>query len=328
MGASELTTKGYAGSQPDVAPAAAARNTAQMSTQPRDLIGYGHNPPNANWPGGARVAVSCVLNYEEGAERTPLSGDSESETYLTEIASTARPTRDLLTESIYEFGGRVGVWRILDAFMEADRPLTVFACGQSVELNPEPMRVAAAAGHEVCSHGYRWFDYDGVAEEVERDHLQRCIAAITAATGERPYGWYTGRFSENTRRLVAEEGGFLYDSDDYSDELPYWTRVKGRDHLVIPYTLDANDARFATPNGFRTADEFSTYLIDTFETLYREGATTPKIMNIGLHCRIVGRPGRIDGLRRFLDHLAGREDVWVTRRVDIARHWIAEHPPQ
>ena len=299
-----------------------------MTLQPRDLIGYGHTPPKANWPGGARVAVSFVLNYEEGGERTPLLGDSESETYLTEIQGPGGPGRDLLTESIYEFGGRVGVWRILDAFEEYQQPMTIFAVGKAIELNPAPVTAAAAAGHEVCSHGYRWIDYHEMDEATELDHLHRCIKLITDAAGERPYGWYTGRFSNNTRRLAAEEGGFLYDSDDYSDELPYWTRVGEKNHLVVPYTLDANDARFATPNGFRTADEFSTYLIDTFETLYREGATTPKIMNIGLHCRIVGRPGRIDGLRRFLDHIAGREDVWVTRRVDIARHWIAEHPPQ
>lgn len=300
----------------------------QMPTRLRDLIGYGPTPPNANWPGGARVAVSLVLNYEEGAERTPLSGDSESETFLGELPGTPRATRDLSTESIYEFGGRVGVWRILNAFDEFQQPLTMFACGQTAELNPAPVTAAAAAGHEICSHGYRWFDYDGVPEDVERDHIQRTIRALEAASGTRPYGWYTGRFSFNTRRLVVEEGGFLYDSDDYSDELPYWTRVADRDHLVVPYTLDANDARFCTPNGFRTADDFYHYLVDTFETLYREGATTPRIMNVGLHCRIVGRPGRIDGLRRFLAHIADREDVWVCRRVDIARHWISSHPPQ
>jgi len=299
-----------------------------MPNRQRDLAGYGRTPPKANWPGGARVAVNLVLNYEEGSERSPLHGDAESETYLTEIAGAPRATRDLLTESIYEFGSRVGVWRILDAFEESGLPLTVFACGQAVELNPAPMAAAAAAGHEVCSHGYRWFDYDGVPEDVEREHIQRTIRAIEAATGERPYGWYTGRFSFNTRRLVAEEGGFLYDSDDYSDELPFWTRAADRDHLVVPYTLDANDARFATPNGFRTAGEFGDYLIAAFDALYREGATTPRMLSVGLHCRLVGRPGRIEGLRRFLAHIGNRDDVWVTRRVDIARHWIAEHPPQ
>jgi allantoinase len=294
----------------------------------RDLAGYGRTPPRAAWPNDARVAVSLVLNYEEGAERTPLNGDPESETYLTEIAGTPKPTRDLITESIYEFGSRVGVWRILDAFEEAGRVGTLFACGQAIEMTPEPARHAAAQGHEICSHGYRWFDYEGVAEEVERDHLERTIRAIEMAAGRRPVGWYTGRMSANTRRLVVEEGGFLYDSDDYSDELPYWTRVADRDHLVVPYTLDANDARFATPNGFRTADDFATYLIDTFETLYREGATTPRIMNVGLHCRLVGRPGRIDGLRRFLAHLDGRDDIWVCRREDIARYWWEHHPPR
>jgi peptidoglycan/xylan/chitin deacetylase (PgdA/CDA1 family) len=219
------------------------------------------------------------------------------------------------------------VWRVLDAFDEVAMPLTMFACGQATELNPAPVTAAARAGHEICSHGYRWFDYADIPEDVEREHIQRTIAAIETASGERPLGWYTGRFSPNTRRLVAEEGGFLYDSDDYSDELPFWTRTADRDHLVIPYTLDCNDARFATPSGFRTAEDFATYVIDAFDALHREGATTPRILNIGLHCRLIGRPGRIDGLRRALAHIAQHEDAWVTRRVDIARHWIAEHPP-
>ena len=298
-----------------------------MPKRPRDLIGYGRTPPQANWPGGARVAVSFVLNYEEGAERTPYNGDPVSETYLHEIMGEPRTTRDLGTETIYEFGSKVGVWRVLDAFDEVNLPLTVFACGQAVELNPAPMTAAAKAGHEVCSHAYRWFDYADVPEDVEREHIQRTIDAIKGATGERPLGWYTGRFSYNTRRLVVEEGGFLYSSDDYSDELPFWTRVEDHDHLVIPYTLDCNDARFSTPNGFRTAEDFASYVIDSFDTLYREGATTPRILNIGLHCRLIGRPGRIDGLRRALAHIAKHDGAWVTRRVDIARHWIAEHPP-
>ena len=200
-----------------------------MPNRPRDLVGYGRTPPKANWPGGARVAVSFVLNYEEGAERTPLNGDPVSETFLHEIMGEARTTRDYSTESIYEFGSKVGVWRVLDAFDEVQLPLTMFACGQAVELNPAPVTAAAQAGHEICSHGYRWFDYADVPEDVERDHIRRTIAAIETAAGERPYGWYTGRFSPNTRRLVAEEGGFLYDSDDYSDELPFWTRTADRD---------------------------------------------------------------------------------------------------
>ena len=298
-----------------------------MPDRPRDLAGYGRTPPKANWPDDARVAVSFVLNYEEGAERTPLNGDAVSETYLGEIMGDPKPTRDWNTESIYEFGTRVGVWRILDAFGEQGLPLTMFACGQAAELTPDPVRAAAEAGHEICSHGYRWFDYAGMPEDEERDHIRRTIAALEAAGGERPVGWYTGRVSDNTRRLVVEEGGFLYDSDDYSDELPYWTRVADRDHLVLPYTLDANDARFATPNGFRTAADFATYVCDAFDALYREGARTPRILNVGLHCRLIGRPGRIDGLRRVLDHVARHDGVWVTRRADIARHWIAEHPP-
>ena len=298
-----------------------------MPNRPRDLVGYGRTPPQANWPGGARVAVNFVLNYEEGAERTPYNGDPVSETYLHEIMGEPRTTRDLGTETIYEFGSKVGVWRVLDAFDEVNLPLTVFACGQAVELNPAPMTAAAKAGHEVCSHAYRWFDYADVPEDVEREHIQRTIDAIKGATGERPLGWYTGRFSYNTRRLVVEEGGFLFSSDDYSDELPFWTRVEDHDHLVIPYTLDCNDARFSTPNGFRTAEDFASYVIDSFDTLYREGATTPRILNVGLHCRLIGRPGRIDGLRRALAHIAKHDGAWVTRRVDIARHWIAEHPP-
>jgi putative urate catabolism protein len=293
----------------------------------RDLIGYGRTPPRANWPGDARVAVSFVLNYEEGAERSLMHGDAENETYLTEIASAPRVDRDLISESTYEFGGRVGVWRVLDAFAEAGLPVTLFACGQTVELNPEPARVAVEQGHEVCSHGYRWIDYDGMAEDEEREHILRSIRAVETATGERPLGWYTGRFSMGTRRLIVEEGGFLYDSDDYSDELPFWVAVEGRPHLVVPYALDANDARFATPNGFRTGGEFAAYCTDALDALWREGATTPRILNVGLHARIIGRPGRIDGLRRLLHAVAERDGAWTCRRVDIARHWMAEHPP-
>ncbi len=299
-----------------------------MSTHERDLIGYGQHPPQAHWPNDARVAVSIVINYEEGSERTVLNGDRESEYYLTELPAVPRPSRNLVVESLYEYGSRVGVWRLLDAFDEVGLPMTMFACGQTAELVPDPIRAAAAAGHEICSHGYRWFDYEDMPYEEEVDHLHRTIHALEAAAGRRPVGWYTGRMSMQTRRIVVEEGGFLYDSDSYADELPYWTEVGDKQHLVVPYTLDANDAHFVSPNGFRTAAEFAEYLIDTFETLYREGATTPRMMNVGLHCRVVGRPGRIDGVRRFLAHIAGRDDVWVTTREQIARHWIAEHPPQ
>lgn len=292
----------------------------------RDLVGYGAQPPDPCWPGGARLAVSFVLNYEEGGENTPLEGDPASEAFLHEVVG-APPTvgrRNLNTESMFEYGSRVGFWRVHRIFEEQGLPLTVFAVGQALERNPGAARAMVAAGWEVASHGWRWIDYGELSVDVEREHLRRSIDAIRAICGVRPVGWYTGRGTEATRRLVVEEGGFLYDSDSYADELPYWVEVDGRDHLVVPYTLDANDFKFLLVNGFVTADDFATYLIDSFDRLYSEGG---RMLSVGLHCRIVGRPGRAPALERFLEHVRAHEDVWVATRADIARHWHSVHPP-
>jgi allantoinase len=292
----------------------------------RDLVGYGASPPDPQWPGGARIAVSFVLNYEEGGERTPLEGDPESESFLHEVVG-APPTvgrRNLNTESMFEFGSRAGFWRIHRIFTAHDLPLTVYAVGQALERNPEAARAMVDAGWEVASHGWRWIDYIEMPEAEEREHIRHAIEAIERACGQRPVGWYTGRISENTRRLVVEAGGFLYDSDTYADELPYWVEVEGSDHLVIPYTLDANDMKFMSLNGFVTAGEFLEYLVDSFEQLYADGG---RMMSVGLHCRIVGRPGRAPALDRFLAHVKQRPDVWVTTRAEIARHWRTVHPP-
>jgi putative urate catabolism protein len=229
-------------------------------------------------------------------------------------------------ESLYEYGSRVGVWRLLDLFRERQVPITIFAIAMALARHPKVAEVALKDGHEICSHGLRWINYHGVPDEVERAHMAEAIALHRQVTGERPLGWYTGRTSENTRRLVAEEGGFLYDSDDYSDELPFWSRIVGKPHLVVPYTLDANDMRFATAQGFNTGEDFFTYLRDTFDCLYREGETRPRMMSVGLHCRLAGRPGRCEGLRRFLDHVLAHDRIWIARRVDIARHWMVAHP--
>jgi allantoinase len=291
----------------------------------RDLIGYGATPPDPQWPGGARLAVSFVLNYEEGGERSVLEGDAESESYLQEAvgAPSVVGARSLIAESMFEFGSRAGFWRVHRIFTRHGLPLTVYAVGRALEQNPDAGRAMVEAGWEVASHGWRWFDYAGRPEDEEREHLRLAIAAIEQACGTRPVGWYTGRVSENTRRLVVGEGGFLYDSDDYSDELPFWVDVEGTQHLVIPYTLDVNDMKFLIPTGFSTGDDFLAYLVDTFEQLYEEGG---RMMNVGLHCRIVGRPGRARALDRFLEHVRSREGVWVTTRSEIARHWRGVHP--
>ena len=299
-----------------------------MSDYPRDMIGYGPTPPQANWPNRAQLAVQFVINYEEGGENNILHGDAASEAFLSEIVG-ADPwpgQRHMSMESIYEYGSRVGVWRLFDLFKSRDIPLTLFAVAMALQRNPAVAEAALAQGHEISSHGYRWIDYRNVPLEVEREHLHKAIEIIREITGERPLGWYTGRGGENTRALVVEEGGFLYDADDYNDDLPFWTRVDGKDHLVVPYTLDANDMRFASPQGFNSGDQFFAYLRDSFDTLYAEGAVTPRMMSIGLHCRIAGRPGRIAALARFIDYAQAKSDVWFTRRIDIARHWRAKFP--
>jgi putative urate catabolism protein len=298
------------------------------SGYPRDMQGYGANAPDPRWPGGARIALQFVLNYEEGAEQCVLHGDAASETFLSEIAGARayQGARHMSMESLYEYGSRAGVWRLLRLFERRNLPLTVFAVAMALERNPEAAAAFQAAGHEVASHGWRWIDYQFMDEATEREHLARAVGTIQGLTGERPLGWYTGRDSPNTRRLVVEHGGFLYDADSYADDLPYWVQVGGRDHLVVPYTLDCNDMRFATPAGFATGADFFAHLRDAFDVLWREGARAPKMMSVGLHCRLAGRPARAAALERFLDHVQRHDGVWICRRVDIARHWIAEHP--
>jgi putative urate catabolism protein len=295
---------------------------------PRDLVGYGAHPPHPQWPEGARLALSIVLNYEEGGEACVLHGDPASEAYLHEVPGLAPLVgeRNLTVESIYEYGARAGFWRILRLFRERDLTLTVYAVGMALERNPAAGRAMVDAGFEVASHGWRWIDYQHVPEDEERAHLKLAIAAIERATGSRPVGWYTGRNSPQTRRLVVEEGGFLYDSDSYADDLPYWVEVSGQPHLVIPYTLDNNDMKFAINNGFNHGEEFFQYLRDAFAFLYQEGAARPKMMSVGLHCRLVGRPGRAAALARFLDYARSHERVWITTRAEIARHWRKQHP--
>ena len=303
-----------------------------MSDQiyPRDLLGYGPNPPKANWPGGARVALQFVINYEEGGENSILHGDVASEAFLSEIigADARKNTRHMSMESFYEYGSRVGVWRIFNLFRSRGIPVTIFAVAMAIERNPDVVEAALRNEFEICSHGWRWIDYQYISEDVEREHMQTAIDIHTRVTGERPFGWYTGRTSPHTRKLVVENGGFLYDADDYNDELPYWTVVDGKEHLVIPYSLDANDMRFAAAQGFNAGDQFFNYLKDCFDTLYEEGSETPRIMSVGLHCRIIGRPGRFASLKRFVDYVLSHSDVWFCRRIDIARHWREHHPFQ
>jgi len=296
----------------------------------RDLIGYGENPPHADWPGGARIAVQFVLNYEEGGERCVLNGDSESEAFLSEIvgADPFQGARHMSMESIYEYGSRAGAWRVLDLFQSRKLPITIFAVAMAAQKNPAFIERAMADGHEIASHGMRWIDYKDVPENVERSHLEEAIEILTTICGAPPLGWYTGRTSENTRRLVAEHGEFLYDADDYSDDLPFWSTQTNTPHLIVPYTLDANDMRFATQQGFNTGADFETYLKDAFDVLYREGARAPKMLSVGLHCRLIGRPARFKALENFVDHVLSFDDVWVCRRVDIARHWRKRHPSE
>jgi allantoinase len=298
---------------------------------PRDLIGYGRQVPQANWPGQARIAVQFVLNYEEGGENCVLHGDAGSEAFLSEIIGAAvYPARHLSMESIYEYGSRAGVWRILREFEKRQLPLTVFGVSMALARHPELTQAFVDLGHEIACHGLRWIHYQNVDESVEREHMEQAVAIIQKLTGRAPQGWYTGRDSPNTRRLVLDHGGFLYDSDYYGDDLPFWTEVvdsKGRSkqHLVVPYTLDSNDMRFASPQGFNTADHFFQYLKDSFDVLYEEGSESPKMLSVGMHCRLLGRPGRIRALQRFLDYIERHDRVWVCRRVDVAKHWIKHH---
>lgn len=293
----------------------------------RDYIGHGETPPDPRWPGGARIAVQFVLNYEEGGERNVLNGDPASEVFLSEIIGAREfvGARHMSMESIYEYGARAGVWRLLRLFRQYQVPVTVFAVALALNKNPALAEAFLRDGHEIAAHGWRWIDYHGVDEATEREHMALAVTTLRALTGERPLGWYTGRTSENTLRLVAEDGGFLYCADDYSDDLPFWTRIAGRRQLIVPYTLDANDMRFATAQGFNTGEQFFTYLKDSFDMLYAEGASHPKMLSIGLHCRLAGRPGRAAALERFLRYLRSHQDVWLCRRIDIARHWHAEH---
>lgn len=294
---------------------------------PRDLAGYAGKPPAVRWPGAARMAVQFVLNIEEGSENCLLHGDTASEAFLSEIvgAQPFEAARHMSMESIYEYGSRAGAWRILDLFRAHGLPLTVFAVAMAAERTPHIIECALADGHEIASHGLRWINYHGMPEAMERAHIAEAMETLTRICGARPLGWYTGRTSENTRRLVAEYGGFLYDADDYSDDLPFWSRVQPG-QLIVPYTLDANDMRFATPQGFNTGEQFFAYLRDAFDTLYEEGADSPKMMSVGMHARLLGRPGRVRALKRFLEHVAAHGDVWIARRVDIARHWREHYP--
>ena len=303
---------------------------------PRDLVGYGRNPPHPQWPGQARVALQFVLNYEEGGENAVLHGDGGSEQFLSEMFNPPSFTeRHMSMEGIYEYGSRVGVWRILREFEKRGLPLTVFGVGMALQRHPELTAAFVELGHEIACHGWRWISYQNLDEAIEREHMRLGLDAIEKLTGKRPLGWYTGRDSPQTRRLVADDGGLLYDSDYYGDDLPFWMKVKRTDgtvvpRLVVPYTLDTNDMRFALPQGFAQAEDFFIYLRDSFDALYAEGdpngENAPKMMSIGMHCRLLGRPGRLVALQRFLDHVAKHDKVWICRRVDIARHWQATHP--
>lgn len=306
---------------------------------PRDLVGYGRTPPQPQWPGEANIAVQFVLNYEEGSENNVLEGDRGSETFLSEmVGAESFPNRHMSMESLYEYGSRAGLWRLLRVFDRRELPLTIFAVAQAMARNPEAVAAFLERGDEIASHGLRWLSYQLVGPDIERAHMAEAVEILTELTGSAPLGWYTGRDSPNTRRLVVEHGGFLYDSDSYADDLPYWDKVTvpGRgpgtsdrtvDHLVVPYTLDTNDMKFSSPAGFPSGDQFFAHLRDAFDVLYAEGeAGAPKMLSIGLHCRLAGRPARTAALERFLDHVQSHDKVWIARRVDIARHWAERHP--
>jgi putative urate catabolism protein len=295
---------------------------------PRDMAGYGGTPPFADWPGRARIAINFVVNYEEGAENAILHGDLASEAFLSEIVN-AQPIagmRHISMESLYEYGSRAGFWRLHRLFAERGLAVTLFGVTMAMARNPAAVEAAQKSGWELACHGYRWINYQHVPEPLEREHMAQAIQLHTELTGERPLGWYTGRTSPNTARLVAEEGGFIYDADSYADDLPYYDSANGRPQLIVPYTLDANDMRFCAVQGFNSGDQFFTYLKDSFDVLYAEGETEPKMMSVGLHCRIAGRPGRAAALARFLDYVQSHDRVWVARRIDIARHWLECYP--
>ncbi len=304
-------------------------------TNPRDYIGYGRdNVPDANWPNNAKIALQFVLNYEEGGENCVLHGDPHAETFLSEIAGAEPyPGRHMSMESLYEYGSRAGVWRVLNEFKRRELPLTIFGIATALERNPEVLKAIVEDGHEIACHGLKWIHYQNMPIEQEREQMRQALDIIERLTGKRPIGWYTGRDSPNTRQLVAEQTGLLYDSDYYGDDLPFWTQVQStagqtRPHLVIPYTLDTNDMRFASPYGFSHGEEFFQYLKENFDCLYQEGDSKPKMMNIGLHCRIIGKPSRFMALKKFLDYVQSHENVWITTREQIARHWIEHHPPK
>jgi putative urate catabolism protein len=298
---------------------------------PRDMIGYGRRPFDPRWPGGARIAVQFVVNYEEGGENNILHGDAASEAFLSEIVGAAAwpGQRHMNMESIYEYGARAGFWRLWRMFTERQLPVTVYGVATALARNPPAVAAMLEAGWEIASHGLKWIDYRDVDRQTEQAHLEEAIRIHTRVTGARPLGWYTGRSSVHTTDLVMEEGGFVYSSDSYADDLPYWIDGPAAPHLIVPYTLDANDMRFATPQGFNSGDQFFQYLKDSFDVLYAEGvAGQAKMLSVGLHCRLVGRPGRAAALQRFLDYVGQHEQVWVVRRIDIARHWHAHHRPE
>ena len=295
---------------------------------PRDMVGYGAHPPHPQWPGNARIAVQFVVNYEEGGENNILHGDEASEAFLSEIvgADARKGVRHMNMESIYEYGSRAGFWRLHRMFTDRAMPVTVFGVATALERNPEAVAAMKQAGWEIASHGLKWIEHQYMSIERERLQMEDAMRLHEAATGERPLGWYTGRTSENSRELTAELGGFLYNADSYADELPYWETTAHGPQLIVPYTLDANDMRFATNQGFNSGDQFFAYLSDSFDVLYAEGETAPKMMSVGLHCRLVGRPGRAAALARFLDYVQSHDAVWVTTRADIARHWRERFP--
>lgn len=301
-----------------------------VTPYPRNMIGYGQTPPHPNWHQQAKIAVQFVINYEEGGETCILHGDQTSETFLSEIvgAMPLQGLRHMNMESCYEYGSRAGFWRLYRMFTQRQIPVTIYGVAMALERNPEAVAAMLEADWEIATHGYRWIDYKYFSAAAEREHLQLAIAIQTQLTGSRPLGCYIGRTSQHTRQLIVEEGGFLYDSDSYGDDLPYWLHDYGKPHLVIPYTLDNNDMRFATTQGFNCGEQFFTYLKDSFDLLYAEGEIAPKMMSIGLHCRLIGRPGRAAALARFLDYIQQHEKVWLCRRIEIAQHWHQHHQPQ